>query len=95
MSIDTPKAFGTDAQDSYIESQDTYTSLFADQAKYNAIMHVLGSVIYREMRQLDSTQKLKGRSHCPTGNTQYFACRIAEEDAQRQLKPAVQNISFC
>ena len=51
-------AFGTAAQDSYIESQDTYTSLFADQAKSNAIMHVLGSVIYREMRQPDSTQKL-------------------------------------
>ncbi|MBQ7265318.1 MAG: type I restriction endonuclease subunit R [Firmicutes bacterium] len=45
-----PKAFGTAAQDSYMEAQDTYTSLFADQAKYNAIMHALGSMIYREMR---------------------------------------------
>ena len=45
-----PKAFGTAAQDSYVESQDTYTSLFEDQAKYNAIMHALGAVIYREMR---------------------------------------------
>ncbi len=45
-----PKAFGTAAQDSYMESQDTYSSLFADQAKYNAIMHALGSIIYREMR---------------------------------------------
>ena len=45
-----PKAFGTAAQDSYMESQDTYTSLFEDQAKYNAIMHALGAVIYREMR---------------------------------------------
>lgn len=46
-----PKAFGTAAQDSYMESQDTYTSLFEDQAKYNAIMRALGSIIYREMRQ--------------------------------------------
>lgn len=46
-----PKAFGTAAQDSYIESQDTYASLFEDQAKYNAIMHALGSLIYRELRK--------------------------------------------
>ena len=45
-----PKAFGTAAQDSYLESQDTYTTLFEDKAKYDAIMHALGSVIYREMR---------------------------------------------
>ena len=45
-----PKAFGTAAQDSYMESQDTYTTLFADQAKYNAIMHALGGIVYREMR---------------------------------------------
>jgi len=45
-----PKAFGTAAQDSYMESQDTYTSLFEDQAKYNAIMNALGAIIYRDMR---------------------------------------------
>ncbi len=45
-----PKAFGTAAQESYMEAQDTNTALFEDQAKYNAIMHVLGSVVYREMR---------------------------------------------
>ena len=45
-----PKAFGLAAQDSYMESQDTYTTLFEDQAKYNAIMHALCSVIYHEMR---------------------------------------------
>ena len=45
-----PKAFGNAAQDSYMESQDTYTTLFEDQAKYNAIMHALGSIVYREMR---------------------------------------------
>ena len=45
-----PKAFGIAAQDSYMESQDTYTSLFADQAKYNAMMHALASIVYRDMR---------------------------------------------
>ena len=45
-----PKAFGTAAQDSYLEAQDTYTTLFEDQAKYNAIMSALGAIIYREMR---------------------------------------------
>ena len=46
-----PKAFGDAAQDSYLESQDTYTSLFEDQQKYNAIVHALAEVIYREMRE--------------------------------------------
>lgn len=45
-----PKAFSLAAQDSYMEAQDTYSSLFADKAKYNAIMHALSAVIYREMR---------------------------------------------
>ena len=45
-----PKAFGTTVQDSYVESQDTYTTMFEDPAKYNAIMHALGSIIYSEMR---------------------------------------------
>lgn len=46
-----PKAFGDAAQDSFIESQDTYTSLFEDSHKYNAIMHALAEVVYREMRK--------------------------------------------
>ena len=46
-----PKVFGTAAQDSYMESQETYTSLFEDQAKYNAIMRALGDILYREMRK--------------------------------------------
>ena len=45
-----PKAFGDAAMESYTESQDTYTSLFEDQSKYNAIMSALAEVIYREMR---------------------------------------------
>lgn len=45
-----PKAFSTAAMDSYMQSQETYTKLFEDQSKYNAIMHALGNVVYREMR---------------------------------------------
>lgn len=46
-----PQAFNIAAQDSYMESQETYTSLFEDQSKYNAIMHTLAEMLYREMRQ--------------------------------------------
>ena len=46
-----PKAFGDAAMESYTESQDTYTLLFEDQNKYNAIMSALAEVIYREMRK--------------------------------------------
>lgn len=46
-----PKAFGDAAQDSFMEAQDTYTTLFEDQHKYNAIMHALAEIIYREMRK--------------------------------------------
>ena len=48
-----PKAFGDAAQDSYVESQDTYTSLFEDKGKYNAIMSALAEIVYREMRKGD------------------------------------------
>lgn len=46
-----PKAFGDAAQDSYMEAQDTYTALFENQSKYNAIMSALGRIIYRELRK--------------------------------------------
>ncbi len=46
-----PKAFGTAAQTSYMESQETYSTLFEDQSKYNAIMRALSAIIYREMRK--------------------------------------------
>ena len=46
-----PKVFDTAAQDSYIESQDTFMSLFEDQAKYNATIRALGAILYREMRK--------------------------------------------
>lgn len=44
-----PKAFGDAAQDSFMEAQDTYATLFEDQHKYNAIMYALAEIIYREM----------------------------------------------
>ena len=46
-----PKAFGDAAMQSYAESQDTYTSLFENQSKYNAFMYALAEVVYREMRR--------------------------------------------
>lgn len=45
-----PVAFGTAAMDSYMESQDSYSALFEDKNKYNAIMGALAGIIYREMR---------------------------------------------
>ena len=45
-----PKAFGDAAQKSYMEAQETYSSLFEDQSKYNAIMNTLAGILYREMR---------------------------------------------
>ena len=46
-----PQAFSDAAQDSYMESQETYSSLFEDRSKYNAIMHTLAEYLYREMRR--------------------------------------------
>ena len=46
-----PKAFGDAAQDSFMEAQDTYTTLFEDQHKYNAIMYALAEIIYHEIRK--------------------------------------------
>ena len=46
-----PAAFGTAAMESFMESQESYSALFEDQSKYNAVMSALAGVIYREMRQ--------------------------------------------
>ncbi len=46
-----PSAFGTAAMDSYMESQESYSALFEDKSKYDAVMNALAGVIYREMRQ--------------------------------------------
>lgn len=46
-----PVAFGTAAMESYMESQDSYSSLFENKSKYDAVMSALAGVIYREMRQ--------------------------------------------
>lgn len=46
-----PQEFDTVANNSYIEAQEAFSSLFEDTAKYNAVMNILGSVIYREMRR--------------------------------------------
>lgn len=46
-----PQAFSDAAQDSYMESQETYSSLFEDKSKYNAIMSTLADILYKEMRE--------------------------------------------
>ena len=46
-----PKAFDNVAQESYMESQEAYTSLFQDKTKYDTIMQVLAEFVYREMRK--------------------------------------------
>ena len=45
-----PKIFDQTAQSSYMESTETYTQLFEDTSKYNAIMMALAKVLYRELR---------------------------------------------
>ena len=45
-----PSAFGNAAMESYMESQDSYGSLFEDKGKYDAVMSSLAGIIYREMR---------------------------------------------
>lgn len=46
-----PNIFSTAAQDSYMEAQDTFASLFEDTGKYNAIMSALAELLYREFRK--------------------------------------------
>lgn len=53
-----PAAFGTAAMESYMESQDSYSALFEDKSKYDAVMSALAGVIYREMRQMNTTAQL-------------------------------------
>jgi type I restriction enzyme R subunit len=45
-----PTAFGNAAMESFMQSQESYSSLFEDKNKYNAIMSVLAGILYREMR---------------------------------------------
>lgn len=45
-----PKLFDEAAQASYMESTETFTKLFEDKDKYNILMNVLASQIYRELR---------------------------------------------
>ena len=39
------------AQDSYLEAQDTFSSLFEDTSKYKAIMSALAEWLYGEFRK--------------------------------------------
>ncbi len=46
-----PKEFNNAAQESYLESTETFTSLFENKEKYNTMMSVLAEALYREMRK--------------------------------------------
>ena len=46
-----PQIFGETAMESYTESQESYTSMFQDKSKYDAIMGVLAGIIYGELRK--------------------------------------------
>lgn len=45
-----PQIFGKTAENSYMETQETYQTLFEDKAKYDAIMKVLASYLYSTLR---------------------------------------------
>ena len=62
-----PQAFSDAAQDSYMESQETYSSLFEDRKKYNAIMSTLADMLYREMRR-PGAKREKAAAKSGTGN---------------------------
>ncbi len=55
-----PKVFEDTAQKSYTESVDTYTKLFEDGAKYQAIMKALAKELYRELRNGQEENDAKG-----------------------------------
>ena len=47
-----PQLFGEAAQEAYMESTETYTSMFEDAKKYQAIMSALARALYKEMREM-------------------------------------------
>ena len=46
-----PKIFGDTAQDSYMEQNEAYASMFQDMTKYSAMMKALAPIVYRDMRK--------------------------------------------
>ena len=46
-----PKIFDNAAQESYIESTETFTSLFENKEKYNAMMYALADILYKGYTQ--------------------------------------------
>lgn len=48
-----PALFNKAAQDAYVESTDTYTKLFENREKYDAIMKALAKVLFKEMQETD------------------------------------------
>ena len=46
-----PKIFNNAAQESYLESTETFRSLFENEEKYNAMMFALADTLYRDIRK--------------------------------------------
>ena len=70
-----PKAFDTAAQDSYLEAQDTFSSLFEDTSKYKAIMSALAEWLYGEFRKkLNSFPFYLLKQPASTGCSSRFGC---------------------
>ena len=44
-----PKAFSDVAMEGYMESQESYSSLFEDKSKFDFIMAVMAELFYREI----------------------------------------------
>lgn len=61
-----PQIFNIAAQDSYMEAQETYTSLFEDQRKYNAVMNALAVMLYHELRYPRGGKKFIPQKRPPT-----------------------------
>lgn len=47
-----PAAFQNAAMEGYTEAQDSFSSLFQEQAKYNAIMNATAEIFYQQIRRL-------------------------------------------
>ena len=45
-----PSFFADTAQQAYLESQERYTKMFEDKAKYDAIMNAVATILFREFR---------------------------------------------
>ena len=46
-----PEYFSSAAMSSYMETQETFSYLFEDKAKYNVIMNAMSEMLYRDLHR--------------------------------------------